>query len=105
MLRKNNKITGSGASFFAMKHAISLRQCYYQSRVYGQTDRQTDRQISTEVIYESILAKFRQLFKIKDLKQYQKQCIVSILIRNDCFICKSTGSGNSFGLMFYKDSH
>ena len=70
-----------------------------------QTDRQTDRQISTEVIYESILAKLRQLFKIKDLKQYQKQCIVSILIRNDCFICKSTGSGNSFGLMFYKDSH
>ena len=39
------------------------------------------------------------------MNQYQKLCIVSVLNKNDCFVCKSTGSGKSLvfqGFQFVK---
>lgn len=52
-----------------------------------------------------IWEKLFNLFGIIDLNQYQKLCIVSVLNKNDCFVCKSTGSGKSLvfqGFQFVK---
>ena len=100
---KSNKIRRSGASFFAMKHAIYSR-CYFQGGLCRQADTQP-MQIATEGVYELIQVKICWFFKIKSLKQYRKQCMGSILIKNDWFVSKSTGSGNSFGVLFHKYYH
>ena len=42
----------------------------------------------------------RELFKINYLKQCQKQCMVSILIKKDCFVSESTGKGKSGAVVF-----
>ena len=47
----------------------------------------------TKRIDEFIQNNLCWLFKIKDLEQCQKQCIVSILIKNHCFVWKSTRKG------------
>ena len=60
---------------------------------------------STDGVDELISEKLCNLFEITDLKQYQKQCMVSVLNKNNCFVCKSTGSGKSLvfqGLPFVK---
>ena len=67
--------------------------------------RQVDMQVECVLVYELIQVQLCQLFKIKYLKQYRRQCMVSVLIKNDCFVCKSTGSGNTFAVVFHKDSH
>ena len=101
LLGKNNKIRESDASFFAMKHATFSMRCYFQGGLY----RQVDMQVESFLVYQLIQAKIFQLFKIKDLKHFRKPGMVSILIRSDCFVCKSTGSGNSFAVVFHKDFH
>ena len=59
----------------------------------------------TDGVDELTSEKLCNLFEITDLKQYQKQCMVSVLNKNNCFVCKSTGSGKSLvfqGLPFVK---
>jgi len=44
-----------------------------------------------------------QIFKVKELQEYQNVCLEKLIEGKDCFICQPTGSGNS--LIFQKCKH
>ena len=101
LLEKNIRIMGSELSLAPLLWSTQ----FFRSGIILELDfghRETERQRKREK--KKFMSWFRInsaiSFKIKDLQQYQKQFMVSTLIKNDYFVFKSTRSRNCVAMMF-----
>ena len=46
-------------------------------------------------VVDNVFKKVAKIFKVKELREYQKDALKSLWEENDCFVCQPTGSGKS----------